>query len=534
MTIRTKILLACFLMLAMVVGLGLFSRQQQAELSDLGKNIYDRAFMGVNYARKSQIDWVRFTAARPTTMSDDDRAHLDTLLADLDVAIERAMTEKSKGIATTIRGQIGALHDLVNGASLPENISDIDKNFLKLADRYANDGSNYRDHVDDIIADSQKAMMIVISGGIVLAILIAIFLIRSVLPPLRKAMTVATAIADGKLDNHIESKGRSETAQLLRALQAMQTSISDNIAKIEAQARIDAEKAKLESERKAAMEAAIKEFDNKVADVLESVAKSTGVMRNSAENMSTNSSMTNTQLQSTVGTTEMASSNISTVAAAAEELSASINEISQQVTRSAGIAEDARIKAGTADTTVQNLSASAQKIGEIITLIQTIAGQINLLALNATIEAARAGEAGKGFTVVASEVKNLANQTAKATEAIAEQIGGIQNNVQATVVSLAEIRSTIDEIGDGSNMIAAAVQEQGSATQEIVRNIQTTSKMVSDIAATLGNVGEMSQESTSNAGMVLDSVRSFSSQSDALTSVIDTFLRGIRDNSARV
>ena len=150
------------------------------------------------------------------------------------------------------------------------------------------------------------------------------------------------------------------------------------------------------------------------------------------------------------------------------------------------------------------------------------------MALNATIEAARAGEAGKGFTVVASEVKNLANQTAKATEAISEQIGGIQSNVQATVSSLAEIRSTIDEIGEGSTLIAAAVQEQGAATQEIVRNIQTTSISVSDISKTLGEVGEMSQESTANATQVLESARALSAQSDALGSEIDHFLSGMR------
>jgi len=532
MTIRLKILLACFLFLVTIGGLGYYSHLQQNELSDLGKNIYDKAFMGVNYARKSQIDWIRFTCGHPAgtaaKMNDDDRTKLDALLADLDVAIERGITEKSKTIGTTIRGQISALHDLANDAPLPDDLGDIDKNFVKLLDRYANDGSNYRDHVDDIVDANKKNGMIAVGGGVVLAILIAIFLIRSVIPPLRKAMTIATAIADGKLDNDIKAKGMSETSQLLNSLKTMQDSIANNIRSIEEQSRITTEKAKQDADHKSAMEAAIKAFDNKVADVLENVTKSASVMRNSAENMSTNSTMTNTQLHATVTTTEGASANISAVAAAAEELSASINEISQQVTRSAGIAQDARVKAGAADTTVQNLSQSAQKIGEIITLIKTIAGQINLLALNATIEAARAGEAGKGFTVVASEVKNLANQTAKATEAISEQIGGIQSNVQATVSSLAEIRSTIDEIGEGSTLIAAAVQEQGAATQEIVRNIQTTSISVSDISKTLGEVGEMSQESTANATQVLESARALSAQSDALGSEIDHFLSGMR------
>src|SRR5271165_1376777 len=143
MTIRLKILLTCFLFALVVIGFGLFSRQQVTKMGDLGISIYDRVVMSIDYARKSQVDWVRFTASHPAgtaaKMTGDDRANLDALLTDLDVTIDRGITEKSKAIGTSLRGQVKELHDLADGAPLPDNFSEIDKNFQKLVLHYAND-----------------------------------------------------------------------------------------------------------------------------------------------------------------------------------------------------------------------------------------------------------------------------------------------------------------------------------------------------------------------------------------------------------
>ena len=177
-----------------------------------------------------------------------------------------------------------------------------------------------------------------------------------------------------------------------------------------------------------------------------------------------------------------ASSNIQTVASAAEELSASIQEISQRVQTTTGITREAVNGVLSADTTVGGLFFAAQKIGEVVSLINAIAAQTNLLALNATIEAARAGEAGKGFAVVANEVKTLATQTAKATSEIAEQIIGIQTATQDAVKAIKMVGAAVNRVDEEVSSIAAAVEQQGAATQEIVRNIHEASEGNNNVA----------------------------------------------------
>ena len=169
---------------------------------------------------------------------------------------------------------------------------------------------------------------------------------------------------------------------------------------------------------------------------------------------------------------EEASTNVQSVASATEEMASSVNEISRQVQESARMAGDAVGQARTTNDRVGELSKAAARIGDVVELINTIAGQTNLLALNATIEAARAGEAGRGFAVVASEVKALAEQTAKATGEIGQQITGIQAATQDSVDAIREISGTIERLSEISSAIAAAVEEQGAATQEISRNVQ--------------------------------------------------------------
>ena len=155
------------------------------------------------------------------------------------------------------------------------------------------------------------------------------------------------------------------------------------------------------------------------------------------------------------------------VASASEELAASVNEISRQVQEASSIAGDAVQKAQSADRRITSLSQASAKIGDVIELINTIASQTNLLALNATIEAARAGEAGRGFAVVASEVKALAEQTAKATAEIGQQVTSIQSATGESVANMKEIGLVIGRIAEISATIAAAVEQQAAATQEI-------------------------------------------------------------------
>ncbi|HAM48781.1 MAG TPA: hypothetical protein DCO73_13695, partial [Alphaproteobacteria bacterium] len=181
------------------------------------------------------------------------------------------------------------------------------------------------------------------------------------------------------------------------------------------------------------------------------------------------------------GLSQNTASNIATVAAATEELSASEREISTQVAHSAGVAREAVARSREAGNAMAVLDRAGLQIGEVAKLISEIASQTNLLALNATIEAARAGEAGKGFAVVAGEVKNLAAQTARATDEISGNITAIQAATKEAVAAIGEIDTTIGQLDESSTAIAAAVEQQTAATGEIARNIDAGSRGTAEV-----------------------------------------------------
>lgn len=232
-----------------------------------------------------------------------------------------------------------------------------------------------------------------------------------------------------------------------------------------------------------------------VSSVVAAVSAASAEMQSSANSLAT--------------TADETSSRTSTVASASEELSSSISEISRQITHSTGIAQRAVNSAQEASEMINGLAASVESIGTVVSLIQDIAEQTNLLALNATIEAARAGEAGKGFAVVASEVKALANQTAKATEQIAQQISEIQSSTGAAVSGITEITKTIEEIDTVTTTVASAVEQQGAATKEVNQNISAVSQATGETERMSKDLLQAASELSGQAGQLEGYVSDF-------------------------
>ena len=255
----------------------------------------------------------------------------------------------------------------------------------------------------------------------------------------------------------------------------------------------------------------------------------------SAENMKQSAFDLNTvasdsaRLAATVAAgAEETATNVAGVAAATEELSASVGEITRQVSDSSVTARHAAERAKIAESSIFVLSDSARKIGEVVGMISEIANQTNLLALNATIEAARAGEAGKGFSVVASEVKNLASQTAKATEDITTQISSIRSAVDEAIAFIKEMADSVNRINSGAGAIAAAIEEQGSSTAEISRNIQQASNGTQEVSGSIVSVLRSSEKTVQVADDILKGANLLVQEFSRLRREMEDFVSGMK------
>jgi hypothetical protein len=280
-------------------------------------------------------------------------------------------------------------------------------------------------------------------------------------------------------------------------------------------------------QRRTAIDAAIAAFRPMVEKLLSRVSGSAASMRDTAGKLFGSSDQTSQRADGAVNAFNEASSNVETAAVAAEELSHSIAEISRQLTHTSDIVRLATDEARATDGEIAGLADGAQKIGEVVKLIRDIADQTNLLALNATIEAARAGEAGRGFAVVASEVKSLAVQTAKATEDIANHILAVQHSTGGAVEAIRKIATRMQEINQYTSAVAAAIEEQNSATGEISHNVASAAQGSGHVVEVLNEVVGAATETRVSAEVVRDASQTVETAVSNLRLEVEDFLKKV-------
>jgi methyl-accepting chemotaxis protein len=366
--------------------------------------------------------------------------------------------------------------------------------------------------------------------GIILAVVVAgfsvgLYLVRDLSRGIAAIVTPMQALGSGDLAAEVTRRGeRTEIGVMADALQVFKQALIAKKAADEAAAR-DAE-AKIERARR--VDGITRNFEAVVGEIVETVASAATELEASANVLTVTAERSQELAVTVAAASEEASTNVQSVASASEELSSSVNEISRQVQESSRVASEAVDQAQQTNGRVAELAQAASRIGDVVELINTIAGQTNLLALNATIEAARAGEAGRGFAVVASEVKALAEQTAKATDEISQQISGIQDATRHSVGAIKEIGDTIGRMSEISATIAAAVEQQGAATQEISRNIQHAAMGTSEVSSNITDVQRGATETGSASTQVHSAAKSLSCESNRLKLEVSKFLDSVR------
>ncbi len=362
------------------------------------------------------------------------------------------------------------------------------------------------------------AISLLISGAVIYA------LWKLISKPLSLLTEQTLKVADGNMDVDLDARSRrDEVGKLTEAIRTFRDKVIENT-RMAAQQQ-DAQREQEERQKK--IDHLISSFRAEVQEALQEVNDYSNQMYSTSTEMTGVAQATSEKTKHVGEASEHASNNVQTVASAAEELSASISEISRQVETTTNIVSEATTITSLTNDKIGLLAVSAQKIGDVLSLISEIAEQTNLLALNATIEAARAGEAGKGFAVVASEVKNLATQTSKATEEISTQVSDIQSSTSDAVDAISSISEAMDKVEEYTRNIAASVQQQGGATSEISLNVQQAAERTRRVADTISEVDSASRETNQAANQVLSAAESVSEKANSLKKRIEHFLKEV-------
>jgi methyl-accepting chemotaxis protein len=446
-------------------------------------------------------------------------------------AVERKLAEAVSDLSDCT----AAFADLVAKAELIERLSgemmSAATSITKLSDTMKQDlladQKRIENQTQSIMQGTRQLIVVLAIGSTLLGGLLAVVLGNGISRPMVKMCAAMRELAKGNFDVVLPGLGRKdEIGDMAAAVEGFKVQA---VAKAERDAAAQEEHNRAASEaRRAEMIQFADQFEAVVGAIVANVSSSAAQLESAADTLTQTAETTQSLSTHVAGASEEASSNMQSVAAATEELSMSVDEIGRQVHESSRIAASAVKQANLTDERIGELSRAAQDIGDVVKLITAIAEQTNLLALNATIEAARAGEAGRGFAVVASEVKSLASQTAKATDEISSHILGMQSATRESVAAIKEISSTIGQISEIASTIATAVEQQGAATQEIAGNVQNVARGTEDVANNISQVNSGATQTGAASAEVLSSAQTLSAESARLREEVDRFMGSVR------
>jgi methyl-accepting chemotaxis protein len=521
MSLKTKLLAACLVLILAPAGGGVLAWKLQRSLGATAISIYDSGVVGVSHIAKARSEFIRYENA-----PDSSAALLGQVEQYLGIARERAATDRARAVADKVAQLLQALRAAGNAATAEQRTA-VDDALAAAVKRFDADGLEARDAAEDMVENSRDWLL-----GIGLAVIgivagIGLILWRAVIPPVRQAAAIADAIANGRLDNPIRAKGRDEPGRLLRALATMQTAIAGNLAEIAAMREQErANEAQSKHRMTEALRIMADRVEHEIGQAVETAASRMADMSTQAktladqvERLLQTSDIVRTQADSALGDSE-------TAVGVAERIAESMRVIAVSVTQSTDITRQAVSAGSDATNAIGRLAAAANRIAEAAGIIGSIARQTNLLALNATIEAARAGEAGKGFAVVASEVKSLAAQTARSTTDIASILAEVQDLVGLTQQAVVGVGLRLTEAEDVARVVSDHVSHQDRATREIAASLSDLTGATRLVAREISGVHDIARDAGTVAALVNDASVQVRDQVRALQQVVVRTIRG--------
>ncbi|MBN9004368.1 MAG: MCP four helix bundle domain-containing protein [Rhizobiales bacterium] len=554
LSIRTKIISVISLLLLAMAGMGLLSVLEMHSIHANAADIQTNWLPSVRELGDLRANTITYRIVVRSHLLAPDAAGKDAAEKTLDTvgqAVERTRKSYETMITTADERRIysefseqwasyvAGVHDLLAVSRKGDVMASLDMNTNKVnpiglkADETLrkdielnNKGAEAAGHAATQSYKSAFMMVIAfITVALILGIGIGIYLVRDISKAIASIVAPMRTLGAGDLTAVVPHQGEpTEIGTMADALQIFKDALIAKQAADAAAAR-DAD-AKLQRAQR--VDSITRQFESMIGELVGSLSSSSTELEAAANTLTTTAETTGKTSGEAASASQEVSANVQSVASATEEITSSVHEIGRQVQEASRVAGDAVRQAEKTDTSIADLSQAAGRIGDVVKLITAVAEQTNLLALNATIEAARAGDAGRGFAVVASEVKALAAQTAKATDEIGTQIAGMQAATRDSVTAIREIGTTIKLISEISSTIAAAVEEQGAATQEIARNVQHAAQRSGEVASSITEVSRGAGETGSASAQVLSSAQMLSTESTRLKTEVENFLHTVR------